>query len=235
MQSLPAYRRACTSSSSIRAIHLRTRMFMSLDWGRRPRSSSCRTMAAIPAGLRVRLRDRGCLLVALPSTVVAQGIGALGLALPLEEVLEPVQRALWARAKKAAGPPRVSLPAGIGWPQVTLTLVEAQTLAIACDGTTHRLDPGELGMRRSTNNRPTSALDFPGAPDRVRRLSADRGCHKGEEAEARGRPPSSFGVVASKATLCPGIRTDRGTPQPSSAGTRVGARRARKPVKNHRR
>lgn len=116
--------------------------------------------AAIPADLRVRLADRTCLLVDLPSTVVVQSIGVLGLALPVQGVLEPIHRALLARAKTAAGPPRVSLPAGVGWPRVTLTLMESQTLIIACDGTTRRLDPGQLGMRRATNNRPTSAWAF---------------------------------------------------------------------------
>jgi hypothetical protein len=116
--------------------------------------------AGIPAGLRVRLADRGCLLVELASAIVAQGRGALGLVLPREDVLESVHRALSARAKKAAGPPRISLPAGVGWPQLTLTLVETHTLVIAFDGKAHRLDPGQLGMRRATNNKPTSAWTF---------------------------------------------------------------------------
>jgi hypothetical protein len=116
--------------------------------------------AAIPAGLRMRLADRRCLLVALPSAVVALGIGALGLALPREDVLEPIHRALLARAKKAAGPPRIALPAGVRWPEVTITWCETQILLIAARGTSYRLDPGELGMRSAKNNKPTSAWTF---------------------------------------------------------------------------
>ncbi len=116
--------------------------------------------AAIPATLRVRLADRGCRLVALPSTIVAQGFGVFGLALPVQDVLDPIHRALLARVKKAAGPSRIPLPAGAGWPQLTLTLVEAHTLVIACDGKAHRLDPGQLGMRSAKDNRPTSAWTF---------------------------------------------------------------------------
>jgi hypothetical protein len=108
----------------------------------------------------MRLADRGCLLVELPSAIVAQGIGAFGLALPREDVLGSVHSALTARAKKAAGPPRISLPAGVGWAQLTLTLMEMHTLVIAFDGKAHRLDPGQLGMRRTTNNKPTSAWTF---------------------------------------------------------------------------
>jgi hypothetical protein len=116
--------------------------------------------AAIPVGLRVRLADRGCLLVALPSAVVAQGIGALGLALPREEVLEPIHRALLARAKRAAGASRVALPVGLRWAQVTFSLLEAEILTVSAGGHAHRLDPGELGMRNGKNGKPTLAWNL---------------------------------------------------------------------------
>ena len=116
--------------------------------------------AAIPAGLRVRLADRGCLRVALPSAVVAQGISALGLALPREDVLEPVHRALLARAKEAAGPSRVALPVGLRWAQVTFSLLEAEILMVSAGGRSHRLDPGELGMRNAKNGKPTLAWNL---------------------------------------------------------------------------
>jgi hypothetical protein len=65
-----------------------------------------------------------------------------------------------ARAKSAAGPPRISLPPGVRWPQVTLTLLEMHTLEIVAGGRSHRLDPGELGMRSAKNSKPTSAWTF---------------------------------------------------------------------------
>lgn len=116
--------------------------------------------AIIPGRLRARLIDRGHLLVALHSVVVARGAGELGVAQSPRTLFDPIHRALTARLKALSAPSGLSLPDGVRWPQVTLSLLEEQTLMIAAGRHAHRLDPGQLGMRSGKNGHPTSAWTF---------------------------------------------------------------------------
>ena len=116
--------------------------------------------ATISPELRSSLIQRGHLVLCLESIMAATGPGALAAVQTAQALFASIHDALTKRLKHAAGPARVTLPAGTLWPQVTLTLADAETLTLTAHGYARRLDPGELGMRNAKNGKPTSAWTF---------------------------------------------------------------------------
>lgn len=115
--------------------------------------------ASLSTELRAMLRDRNHQLIDLETVI---GIGASGRWLPVQQpeaLLAPIRAYLLARTGPPAAPV-FELPVGTTWERLTLTLTGDATLICSGPGIHRQLDPGDLGMRRRTNHKPTSAWMF---------------------------------------------------------------------------
>lgn len=116
--------------------------------------------ASLPASLRSRLSEHGHRVLHLSDIVAIEHGGGLRLVQPVDVLLHDVRAALEARLGAASPGPRVALPPGTTWGQVTLRCTSNATVICTAPGVSRQMDPGEFGMRSAKNAKPTAAWTF---------------------------------------------------------------------------
>lgn len=86
--------------------------------------------------------------------------GGLRLTQPVDVLLHDVRAALEARLGAAPAGPRVALPPGTTWAQVTLRCTSTETVICTAPGVLRQMDPGDFDMRSAKNAKPTAAWTF---------------------------------------------------------------------------
>lgn len=118
------------------------------------------TAASLPASLRARLLEQGHHVLPLSDIVLREPGGGLQLAQPVDVLLHDVRAALQARLGDAPSGPRVALPPGTTWGQVTLRCTSNATVICTAPGVSRQMDPGDFDMRSAKNAKPTAAWTF---------------------------------------------------------------------------
>jgi hypothetical protein len=118
------------------------------------------TAASVPASLRARLSEHGHRVLHLSDIVLMERGGGLQLAQPIDVLLHDVRAALQARLGAAPSGPRVALPPGTTWGQVTLRCTSNATVICTAPGVSRQMDPGDFDMRSAKNAKPTAAWTF---------------------------------------------------------------------------
>lgn len=118
------------------------------------------TAASLSSPLRARLVADGHQVIALDDvTACAAGTG-LTLRQPVEVLLRDIRAALQARLSAKPVGPRVPLPPGTAWGQITLRVTSSATVICTAPGVSRQLDPGDFDMRSAKNAKATAAWTF---------------------------------------------------------------------------
>lgn len=118
------------------------------------------TAASLPTSLRTRLSEQGHQVLSLSDIILVEHGGGLRLAQPVDVLLHDVRAALEARLGAAPAGPRVALPPGTTWAQVTLRCTSTETVICTAPGVSRQMDPGEFDMRSAKNAKPVAAWTF---------------------------------------------------------------------------
>lgn len=115
------------------------------------------TAAALPASLRVRLLEHGHQVLHLSDVTVVDRADGLRLVQPVDVLLHDVRAALQARIGATSAGPRVALPPGTTWSQITLRFTSTETVVCSGPGVARQMDPGDFGMRSGKNAKAVTA------------------------------------------------------------------------------
>lgn len=115
------------------------------------------TAASLPGLLRARLSEQGHHVLPISDIVLVERGGGLQLAQPVDVLLHDVRAALQARLEAAPSAPRVALPPGTTWAQVTLRCTSNATVICTAPGVSRQMDPGDFDMRSAKNAKPVAA------------------------------------------------------------------------------
>ena len=110
---------------------------------------------------RARLSSQGHHVVSLAEVTAANAQGRLTSIQPVEALLHTIRGALLTRLDGMKPGPRMALPPGTSWGQISFRLTSAET--VICNGPGipgRQLDPRDFGMRSNKNSKPTSAWTF---------------------------------------------------------------------------
>jgi hypothetical protein len=118
------------------------------------------TAASLPTSLRTRLSEQGHQVLSLSDIILVEHGGGLRLAQPVDVLLHDVRAALEARLGAAPAGPRVALPPGTTWAQVTLRCTSTETVICTAHGVSRQMDPGDFDMRSAKNAKATAAWTF---------------------------------------------------------------------------
>lgn len=118
------------------------------------------TTTSLPASTRGRLAKQGHLLLALAEVTGVDGNDTLSGVQPPELLLRDIRDGLLDRLAAAKPGPRMALPPGTTWSQLSLRLTSAETVICNVAGTSRQMDPGDFGMRSGTNAKPITAWTF---------------------------------------------------------------------------
>ncbi len=116
--------------------------------------------ASLPASLQSRLSEHGHRVLHLSDIVAIERGDGLRLVQPVDVLLHDVRAALEARLGAAPAGPRVALPAGTTWGQVTLRCTSSATVICTAPGVSRQMDPVDFDMRSAKNAKPTAAWAF---------------------------------------------------------------------------
>ncbi|WP_270934344.1 hypothetical protein [Falsiroseomonas oryzae] len=118
------------------------------------------TATSLRRPLRARLSEQGHHVIPLSDIVLIERAGVLQLAQPIDILLHDVRAALQARLGAARSGPRVALPPGTTWGQVTLRCTSSETVICTAPGVSRQMDPGDFDMRSAKNAKPIAAWTF---------------------------------------------------------------------------
>jgi hypothetical protein len=118
------------------------------------------TAASLPASLRARLTEQGNQVLPLNDIVLIERSGGLQLAHTVDVLLHDVRAGLQARLGAAPSGPRVALPPGTTWAQLTLRCTSTETVICTAHGVSRQMDPGDFDMRSAKNAKATAAWTF---------------------------------------------------------------------------
>ena len=118
------------------------------------------TAAALPAPLRARLSQQGHQILHLSDITSIDRANGLHLVQPVEVLLHDVRAALQARVGATSTGPRVALPPGATWSQITLRFTSTETVICSGPGIARQMDPGDFDMRSGKNAKAIAAWTF---------------------------------------------------------------------------
>ena len=118
------------------------------------------TAASLPSPLRARLIADGHQVIALDDVTACTSGTGLALLQPVEVLLRAIRDALQERLSAKSAAPRVPLPPGTAWGQITLRVTSSATVICAAPGVSRQMDPGDFAMRSAKNAKATAAWTF---------------------------------------------------------------------------
>lgn len=118
------------------------------------------TTTSLPASTRGRLAKQGHLLLALAEVTGMDAKDTLSAVQPPELLLRDIRDGLLDRLAAPQPGPRIAVPPGTTWSQLSLRLTSAETVICHVAGRSRQMDPGDFGMRSRTNAKPITGWSF---------------------------------------------------------------------------